>query len=155
MDLDVIWLSFLTSLEQSASILEAKRMTYAGIPFLYITTKNVQVSRSELERTISLCAGRVMKGKQLHSKTQFVRNEASLYVFKHRFLVPQRKMFCCGNGCIDCIRLLPPSQKKAILSKIRIAFFRRKIDVMSSRSCRRFRSLLHRKTRRKDCPSAP
>ena len=109
MDLDIIWLAFLKDLEQSASILEAKRMTYAGIPFLYLTAVNENVTLNELEREISACAGKVMKGKQLHTKTQFVRNESSLYVFKHRFLVPQRKMFCCGNECIDCIRFYPPS----------------------------------------------
>ncbi len=109
MDLDVIWLSFLRTLEQSPAISEAKRMNYAGIPFLYLTAMNENVSQSELEREISSSAAKVMKGHQLHSKTQFVRNEASLYVFKHRFLVPQRKMFCCGNECIDCIRLFPSS----------------------------------------------
>ena len=107
MDLDIIWLNFLTALEQSSSIIEAKRMNYAGIPFLYITAKDKDIRHSELEREISLSAGAVMKGHQLHSKTQFIRNEAALFVFKHRFLVPQRKMFCCGNECADCIRFLP------------------------------------------------
>ncbi|PQD94932.1 hypothetical protein CYL18_11385 [Pradoshia eiseniae] len=107
MDLDIIWLNFLTALEQSASIIEAKRMVYAGIPFLYITAKENDIRLGELEREIALSAGAVMKGHQLHSKTQFIRNEAALFVFKHRFLVPQRKMFCCGNECADCIRFLP------------------------------------------------
>ena len=107
MDLDIIWLNFLTALEQSASIIEAKRMVYAGIPFLYITAKENDIRLGELEREIALSAGAVMKGYQLHSKTQFIRNEADLFVFKHRFLVPQRKMFCCGNECADCIRFLP------------------------------------------------
>lgn len=109
MDLDVIWLGFLRYLEQSPSISEAKRMTYAGIPFLYLTVNQENVPQSELEREISICAAKVMKGRQLHSKTQFVRKESPLYVFKHRFLVPQRKMFCCGNECSDCIRLYPPT----------------------------------------------
>jgi hypothetical protein len=44
-----------------------------------------------------------MRGKQLHCETIFVRQEEHLYVFRHRFYVPQQKMFCCGNLCPDCI----------------------------------------------------
>lgn len=106
MDIEVIWTQFLKLLSDYDSIDQASYKKSAGIPFLYIQTKShLSYSQNELEKAIRQSAAGAMKGKQLHSETEFVRKEGNLFVFRHRFYVPQRKMFCCGNLCPDCIRL--------------------------------------------------
>lgn len=104
MDIEVIWKQFLKMLSDYDSIAQASYKKSAGIPFLYIQAKD-HPSKKELENTIRQSAAGAMQGKQLHSETEFVRNEDNLFVFRHRFYVPQKKMFCCGNLCPDCIRL--------------------------------------------------
>jgi hypothetical protein len=103
MNLEKVWVIFIKEL-MSSNIIEAaywKKVT--GIPFLYIKVLEGFL-QSELENEILHYSTKVMKGKRLHSQTVFVRREGSLYVYRHRFLVPQEKMFCCGNLCADCIR---------------------------------------------------
>ncbi|MCM3665758.1 hypothetical protein M3204_15170 [Mesobacillus subterraneus] len=104
MNIEVIWEHFLGLLSKDDSIEHADYKKSAGIPFLYIYAK-ADSQQKELEKAIRHAAAASMKGKQLHSDTEFVRKEVNLYVFRHRFYVPQRKMFCCGNLCTDCIRL--------------------------------------------------
>jgi hypothetical protein len=104
MNIEVIWEQFLALLCKYDSIDHADYKKSAGIPFLYINAK-ADCPQKELEKAIRHAAAGAMKGKQLHSDTEFVRKEENLHVFRHRFYVPQRKMFCCGNLCTDCIRL--------------------------------------------------
>ncbi|WP_423409936.1 hypothetical protein AABM38_08145 [Heyndrickxia sp. MSNUG] len=104
MDIEVIWKLFLKMLCEYDSVAQATYKKSAGIPFLYIHA-NEHPSKNELEKAIRQSAAGAMKGKQLHSETEFIRTEDHLFVFRHRFYVPQRKMFCCGNVCPDCIRL--------------------------------------------------
>ncbi|WP_246940273.1 hypothetical protein [Bacillus pinisoli] len=104
MNLDIIWSCFLEQLANDQAILSVKKQNYSGIPFLYIEIKEEE-DRFFLEKIIKTKSAYVMKGKRLHSETIFVRYEANLYVYRHRFYVPQEKMFCCGNICTDCIRL--------------------------------------------------
>jgi hypothetical protein len=104
MHIENIWNQFIDLLSKHPSILHASYKKSAGIPFLYVEAKEF-CSQQELEKTIKKAAAGAMKGKQLHCETEFVRNDKQLYVFRHRFYVPQRKMFCCGNLCPDCIRL--------------------------------------------------
>jgi hypothetical protein len=104
MDLENIWNTFLTRLNQQSCIQSVTKHIFSGIPFLYIESiDNCHVNH--IEHSIKEASAMAMKGKRLHSETIFVRNESSLYVYRHRFNVPQEKMFCCGNLCIDCIRL--------------------------------------------------
>ncbi|WP_041088846.1 hypothetical protein [Jeotgalibacillus soli] len=102
MDLDIIWSDFIARLAEVDKIDHASWKRVAGIPFLYISAKDIH--KEELTLTIRKCAAKSMKGKRLHSETIPVRSNGYLYVFRHRFYVPQMKMFCCGNLCIDCIR---------------------------------------------------
>ncbi|WP_335870489.1 hypothetical protein [Bacillus sp. 2205SS5-2] len=102
MDLEPIWEAFILHLKNLESIEEVYWKKAAGIPFLYIKT---ELEQAKLERGIKRCAGRTMKGFRLHCDTIFVRKKIELYVYRHRFYVPQEKMFCCGNLCDDCIRL--------------------------------------------------
>ncbi|WP_409305308.1 hypothetical protein [Peribacillus sp. SCS-155] len=104
MDLDVIWSKFISLLVSEPYVETADYKKIAGIPFLYITYSG-NVNLGMIEKIIKQSAGKAMRGKQLHSETTFVREDpARIYVFRHRFYVPQRKMFCCGNLCPDCIR---------------------------------------------------
>nr|WP_034670071.1 hypothetical protein [Ectobacillus panaciterrae] len=57
-----------------------------------------------MQHTIAQISALAMKGKRVHAECIFVRQENTLFVFRYRFYVPQQKMFCCGNLCIDCIR---------------------------------------------------
>ncbi len=76
----------------------------AGIPFLYVQMNSIKTI-AEITGKINKESRFAMKGTRLTLECFFVREAASLYVFRHRFYVPQEKMFCCGNLCEDCIRL--------------------------------------------------
>jgi hypothetical protein len=78
-----------------------------GLPFVYLTPKE-NITTKEIEDTLRVSAARAMKGKRLTLAMSFVRKDQALYVYRVRFLVPQRKMFCCGNLCDDCIRFTQP-----------------------------------------------
>jgi hypothetical protein len=103
LDLNTIWENFLNRMKLDPSISLIEKKTMAGIPFIYVT---VQPTRT-LEETTELVkkhAVKAMKGKRLTLSLFFVRSEGNLHVYRMRFLVPQEKMFCCGNLCYDCIR---------------------------------------------------
>lgn len=104
MDIEKIWTKFIDLLSKHPSLMQVYNRKSAGIPFLYVQVKE-PCTQQELEKAIKKAAAGAIKGKQLHSETEYVRKDHQLYVFRHRFYVPQRKMFCCGNLCPDCIRL--------------------------------------------------
>ncbi|KZE49703.1 hypothetical protein [Rossellomorea marisflavi] len=101
MDLETIWQLFLSHLQAEEQILNARVQKRAGIPFLYVES---ELGREELEYSIRKWSARAMRGKRLHSETIFFRAAGDLSVYRHRFYVPQEKMFCCGNLCPDCVR---------------------------------------------------
>lgn len=101
MDLNLIWEEFITRLNGEPAIEEAMCRKYAGIPFLYL--RPVSGEGRALPGLIQKAAARAMRGRQLHCETVFVRS-GKVFVYRHRFYVPQKKMFCCGNLCPDCIR---------------------------------------------------
>ncbi|MGI8314001.1 hypothetical protein [Halobacillus mangrovi] len=84
---------------------EFKKVT--GLPFVYLTAKD-DVSQKDIEETLKVSAARAMRGKRLTLAMSYVRKDQAQYVYRVRFLVPQRKMFCCGNLCDDCIRFTQP-----------------------------------------------
>ena len=102
MDINLIWEDFIHNLMDIKEITDIHWRKVAGIPFLYLTSETIE--REVLHFKIKKCAGRAMRGKRLHSETIPVRKDGSVWVFRHRFYVPQEKMFCCGNLCPDCIR---------------------------------------------------
>lgn len=104
MDLEPIWQQFIKKLNVNKGITSANWRKIAGIPFLYISTAP-ELSQLTLEAIIKKCSAAAIKGSRLHSETIFVRQDGELFVYRHRFYVPQEKMFCCGNLCIDCTRL--------------------------------------------------
>ncbi|PLT34321.1 hypothetical protein [Bacillus sp. V5-8f] len=103
MDLNMVWAVFINSLAAEENILCAEHKKVAGIPFLYIKRSEL-VEIDTVIKAIKKASAKAMRGHKLHSETVFVRNGNNLLVFRHRFFVPQRKMFCCGNLCPDCIR---------------------------------------------------
>ncbi|MFE4141073.1 hypothetical protein ACFX4I_04275 [Peribacillus sp. YIM B13472] len=103
MDLNQIWSQFIDHLLDNDEITQASIKKFTGIPFIYIHYIPPQNGNSKLSFLIKKAASLSMRGKQLHCETIFVRQEEHLYVFRHRFYVPQQKMFCCGNLCPDCI----------------------------------------------------
>ncbi|RDI47578.1 hypothetical protein [Falsibacillus pallidus] len=104
MDVQLIWDKFIEKLNSYEIILNAEWRKIAGIPFIYVQSN---APSSEMENAIKRASGFAMRGKQLNCETIYVRSEQNLHVYRHRFYVPQQKMFCCGNMCEDCIRLRP------------------------------------------------
>ncbi|WP_026692154.1 hypothetical protein [Peribacillus kribbensis] len=104
MDLETIWKEFIEKLLLNEAIISVLYKKIAGTPFLYISVKDWQMEKEVIENVIKNAAADVIKDRQLHSKTAFVRQQSGILVYRHRFYVPQRKMFCCGNLCPDCIR---------------------------------------------------
>jgi hypothetical protein len=102
MDLALVWDKFAEILKSSEGIEKYEMKKIAGIPFIYIEGP---LSKENMEEIIKKASAKSMRGKRLHSETVYVRQAGSRYVYRHRFFVPQEKMFCCGNLCIDCIRL--------------------------------------------------
>ncbi|SFC04730.1 hypothetical protein SAMN05443252_101616 [Bacillus sp. OV322] len=103
MELEPIWNSFIHYLTKEEGIHKVWYKKIAGLPFLYIQYSEDSLSPDSLSNLIKQASARSMRGKRLHSVTIFVRRETGLSVFRHRFYVPQQKMFCCGNLCDDCI----------------------------------------------------
>ncbi|ALC91104.1 hypothetical protein AM500_15865 [Bacillus sp. FJAT-18017] len=106
MEMEQVWSTFLKEISLIPSIASVDLKRIAGIPFLYLKITS-PINPEILERSIRRCSSTAMKGKKLSSETIFVRSEQNFFVFRHRFLVPQRKMFCCGNLCVDCVRFNP------------------------------------------------
>ncbi|WP_083270676.1 hypothetical protein [Bacillus marinisedimentorum] len=103
--LEGIWETFMDALAHSQAVSDCEVKKVAGIPFLFVRPASQAGARGVLENVMTAAAARSMKGKQLNAESHFVRMTPSgYYVYRFRFLVPQRKMFCCGNGCTDCIR---------------------------------------------------
>ncbi|AST92171.1 MULTISPECIES: hypothetical protein [Sutcliffiella] len=104
MSLQTIWAIFLTEMNSNSIIQLCERKDITGIPFIYITPA-VDADLDLLLQTIKICSKKAMYKQRVTVKTNFVRKSDNIYVFRHRFFVPQEKMFCCGNLCEDCIRL--------------------------------------------------
>jgi len=102
--LDAAWNLFLETMRTQDSVQECTRKYITGLPFIYVEKKNPQVTRESIEESLKISAAKAMKGKTLTLSMYFVRENEDLLVYRIRFLVPQRKMFCCGNLCEDCIR---------------------------------------------------
>ncbi|MBM7621714.1 hypothetical protein JOC95_003622 [Bacillus tianshenii] len=107
MELEQIWFTFLDELKSDELVEGCFRKNITGIPFLYVHVSAERVSEWESRGSsiIAVCSKKAMFRKKVTVETHFVRVSNNLYVYRHRFFVPQEKMFCCGNLCADCIRL--------------------------------------------------
>ncbi|WP_052114896.1 hypothetical protein [Pontibacillus chungwhensis] len=103
-DVEKAWHLFMVTLNQDPCTLTCYKKTITGIPFVYVSPSSPNIERTMIEDSLKKAAASAMKGKRLTLSMSFVREHEALYVYRVRFLVPQQKMFCCGNMCIDCIR---------------------------------------------------
>ncbi|UFJ42954.1 hypothetical protein LOK74_10865 [Brevibacillus humidisoli] len=72
---------------------------FAGHRFLYVTSS---LAHRELITVILQDAEALVKGTRIRCQCNHIRTEEQRSVFRFRFLVPEEKMFCCGNQCEDC-----------------------------------------------------
>ncbi|WP_181348939.1 hypothetical protein [Thalassobacillus sp. CUG 92003] len=105
-DLEQAWNIFTQMLQTSPLLDSFQIKSITGLPFVYLTTKP-DVGKADVDEQLKKAAARSMRGKRLTLAMQFVRKNQTSYIYRIRFLVPQRKMFCCGNLCDDCIRFTP------------------------------------------------
>ncbi|WP_226681113.1 hypothetical protein [Sutcliffiella horikoshii] len=107
MELEQIWDVFLVELDKNEIVICCFRKHVTGIPFLYVEVDPDHISGWEEKGRsfIGVCSKVAMHKKKVTVETHFVRRDENLFVYRHRFYVPQEKMFCCGNLCDDCIRL--------------------------------------------------
>jgi hypothetical protein len=104
MDLTAIWEIFFQKISSDSRIKAIDKKVIAGLPFVYVHTVPGTTLDSVTD-ALKENSVKAMKGKRLTLELIFVRAEENVYIFRMRFLVPQEKMFCCGNLCFDCIRL--------------------------------------------------
>lgn len=78
---------------------------YAGVPFLYLHAPKKTLPR--LSSSFRRAALPLIRNAELTFEYQYVRRCKSRWVFRFRFRVPDKKSFCCGNRCPDCIFLRP------------------------------------------------
>ncbi|WP_404449937.1 hypothetical protein LG307_09015 [Sutcliffiella horikoshii] len=107
MELEQIWNVFLEELDKNDLVVSCFRKHVTGIPFLYVEIDHKHISGWEEKGLsfIGVCSKKAMHKKKVTAETHYVRRQGCLFVYRHRFYVPQEKMFCCGNLCDDCIRL--------------------------------------------------
>lgn len=107
MELEQIWTTFLNELKMEEFVDGCFRKNITGIPFLYIQVQAEKVTDWKIKglAIIAACSKKAMFRKKVTVETHYVRQTQNLFVYRHRFFVPQEKMFCCGNLCPDCIRL--------------------------------------------------
>jgi hypothetical protein len=103
MDLEIIWNSFKEKLQQDECIQSIQRKKFGGLPFVYIDLEK-PISKLQLDHLLTRFSKEAMQGKRLSCDISFVRMQKKAFVYHIRFKVPQEKLFCCGNGCTDCVR---------------------------------------------------
>ncbi len=100
--LDTLYDRFLADVSGQTVVTQAVWRTFAGQRFLYVHTP---LSAGEAARLLDERARSLVDGTRLRVQCVYVRSEGSLHVYRFRFLVPDEKMFCCGNRCADCVLL--------------------------------------------------
>ncbi|MGE6893785.1 hypothetical protein [Priestia flexa] len=104
MTLDDVWFSFFSHFTRNKLIEQVEKKEISHVPFLYITSS--KGDRHQIEKWIHIASETATTNAKVTWQTEFVRHATSIYVYRHRFFVPQRKSFCCGNVCgTDCTRL--------------------------------------------------
>ncbi|KJL04095.1 MULTISPECIES: hypothetical protein [Priestia] len=103
MNLDDIWMIFLTHFNEHRAIEQVIFKKITNIPFLYI---NTSIERRKIDELLEASSIFATSNTNATWRSSFVRSQHLTYVYQHRFYVPQRKMACCGNSCADCIRFI-------------------------------------------------
>jgi len=102
--LEAIWESFFQCMKNNKLINLIEQKKISGSYFIYIKESIESKSIIQYESQLKDCANQIISIYKVSYHVNFVRKEKNIIIFRHRFLVPQTKMFCCGNQCIDCIR---------------------------------------------------
>ncbi|MFC5712265.1 hypothetical protein ACFPU1_05685 [Thalassorhabdus alkalitolerans] len=97
------WKRFFIYLHENHPSIHIQRKKIAGTNFLYVEAIHRQ---SLVEESLRKAAAYAAKGKLLTTFLTFVRMDepSNEYVYSLRFQVPMQKRFCCGKGCVDCVR---------------------------------------------------
>ncbi|MFC3882699.1 hypothetical protein ACFOU2_03990 [Bacillus songklensis] len=102
--LEEVWNTFLIQLQRHPHVRTCTKKVIAGIPFIYIEFALPDTPQLKIDEAIAASSKQAIQGKSITFDTVFVRSEKNLLIYRHRFYVPQQKMFCCGNVCSDCTR---------------------------------------------------
>lgn len=102
--LDDIWDQFLLCISSNDEVNEVSNKLICGVSFLYIQPLNPPKNESFIKNIVLTCSKQYTSQFKLIYRIEFVRVEQNIFVFRHRFYVPNQKMFCCGNECINCTR---------------------------------------------------
>jgi len=102
--LDDIWEQFLLCISSNAEVKEASNKLICGVIFLYIQPLVPQKSEAFIKNIVLTCSKQYTSQYKYIYRIEFVRSEQHILIFRHRFYVPNQKMFCCGNECVNCTR---------------------------------------------------
>ena len=102
--LEDIWELFFHCLKNNNLFQSIEQKKISGCYFIYITELNEPVAINQYSSQLKNCANQIISYYKITYHINFVRKENKTIIFRHRFLVPQTKMFCCGNQCVDCVR---------------------------------------------------
>ncbi|TYR82611.1 hypothetical protein FZC66_03175 [Priestia megaterium] len=102
MNLDTIWTLFFNHFTKDKNIQQVEKKEITRIPFIYVTTAIIE--RRKIDELIEASSIFATTHVKITWRIEFVRQQLHTYIYRHRFYVPQQKMFCCGNSCIQCVR---------------------------------------------------
>lgn len=102
--LEDIWDQFFLCISTNNEVKQVSSKVICGVFFLYIQVSNPLKSEEFIKNMIISCSKQFTTQYKLIYRIEFVRCDDDVYVFRHRFFVPNKKMFCCGNECVDCTR---------------------------------------------------
>ncbi|PGL69780.1 hypothetical protein [Bacillus sp. AFS055030] len=101
--LEDVWEQFFKCIIKDKQINHFSTKQVCGVYFLYIQSECQQTEES-IKKLLIECSKTITEQFKLIYRIEFIRNENNHFVFKHRFYVPNKKMFCCGNNCANCTR---------------------------------------------------
>jgi hypothetical protein len=104
--LEKMLFSLIKRVQRLCPELSIEHRRYVGIDFLYIRPPT-PAARAIFEAKVREQADKMVRGTSLFYECHFVRKATDRWVYRFRFRVPDRKSFCCGNRCPDCILLRP------------------------------------------------
>ncbi len=101
--LDDVWEQFFNCISNYKQIIQFSNKQICGSNFLYIQTESQQTEET-IKKLLIYCSKTITEQFTLIYRIEFIRHENNIFVFRHRFYVPNKKMFCCGNNCANCTR---------------------------------------------------
>lgn len=103
--LEEVWEQFLNCISIKEHIKNYTSKTICGVQFIYIEPIDEYKDEKVMKNLLIDCSKQFTSKYTITYKVDFVRFEDETFIFRHRFFVPNKKMFCCGNCCVNCTRL--------------------------------------------------